>query len=389
MIFHRFRTLTPHPGWCGRWAVVALCLLLASGCVTGRPSDEPGPRSGSPSDDPVILTPTDEVLDAVQESGAEEVESSLLDDLIDQAQFTIDIASRVSFSRELDKVGIRNMLGFDYRQVFSGRTGDWGVMVLQGYLTRSDHEPRRPPFIADDHDTEFQFRIFSFNYTGLARGRLNFKVGHVELPYGLEATVDTNGTLRQFLPGANLGYKADWGVTVNGVLPEFEYEVALTQGAGNEPDMEDGRFLLTGRVGTPIEADRIFGGSFMYARLPGGGGDRFTRWRVGADYQEFALEPFAVSAELSVGEDDSMGVMNRLGELSWSTPFNDWFVYGQVRVLARERTESWDEAVQAALGVSFRPDLHWNFSLQLSQDLETFHGKPEDTFLSFQTRYRF
>ena len=68
-----------------------------------------------------------------------------------------------------------------------------------------DH-PKPPPFADGPNDWEF------WHVSG--DGRFNIKMGHFEMPYGIEHTINSNGTLRQF--STNLGTKVDWGVTFNG-----------------------------------------------------------------------------------------------------------------------------------------------------------------------------
>ena len=153
--------------------------------------------------------------------------------LTDNLRWAIDLAARPSFDDRLDEWHSAFFLGLDVHKVFGSESGDWGTLVLQPYLTRLD-SPRHPPFFESNHDWELVWRIFNFNYTGIASGRFNVRVGHMEIPFGLEQVVNTNGTLRDYQHGRNIGVKADWGVSLNGELPAWDYEFSLTRGTGNE-----------------------------------------------------------------------------------------------------------------------------------------------------------
>lgn len=174
-------------------------------------------------------------------------------------RLTLDLSSRISLSTRRGKVGTEHVIGLDLHKVFSDAEGDWGTLRLQPYLTRIDNLNQRPAFFEDDDDWELVFRFCDFNFTRIGRGRFNIRMGHFEVPYGLEHLLDTNGTLRQFIPGRNLGLKADWGVSINGVFPQFEYEVALTRGTGNEFFHRGEPFALAGRIGTPRDRNFVLG----------------------------------------------------------------------------------------------------------------------------------
>ena len=121
------------------------------------------------------------------------------------------------------KTGLLSAVGLDLHHVFSSSTGpDLGTLRLQGYALRADL-PNNPPLFGDNH-WEWTDRISDFNFTRFSAKGVNVRLGHYQVPYGLEQTQSTYGTLRDYMSRTNLGIKADWGVTLNGQLPDYEYE---------------------------------------------------------------------------------------------------------------------------------------------------------------------
>ena len=280
-------------------------------------------------------------------------------------------------------------IGVDAHNVFTGPEGDWGTLVLQGYLTRIDNADPAPPLFDDGDDWEFVYRIFNFNYTGLSRGKLNFRVGHQEIPFGLEHLVNTNGTLRQYIHPQNLGVKADWGTAVNGVFPDFEYEVAVTTGSGNELELNNGTFTVGGRIGTPRDASTVWGLSAFHGEVasPAGPDGFVRRSRLGLDVTHW-LGSVGLKGEISGGRDFDTDVINMIGEVNWRTPEENVLLWAQVRNFTRQ-TDTRDDAVSTSVGVRYSPDAHWTFSTQFTQDLSRFGNAESSSDVALQVRYRF
>jgi len=98
------------------------------------------------------------------------------------------------------------------------------------------------------------------------------------VPFGLEPQTNTHFTLYQVLSMQNLGMKKDWGVSLNGQLPKFDYEISLTRGSGIELDIfHDGElttkrsagrnWAVAGRIGTPQEGNVSAGVSAFYGNV--------------------------------------------------------------------------------------------------------------------------
>ncbi len=197
-------------------------------------------------------------------------------------RLSLDLSSRVVDFDVADEVGKVNVVGIDLHKVFTSPSGDIGTLVLQGYMTSLDNQIKHPPFFADENDSRLVYRIFNFNYTALGARLPNLRVGHFEIPYGLEHTINTNGTLRDYTHGPNLGVKADWGFSLNKELPAFEYEVSVTSGGGQEVDQVKDSYVYAARVGTPRDDNLVLGIAVFDASL-----GTVSKQRLGLDSQYY------------------------------------------------------------------------------------------------------
>ena len=307
-------------------------------------------------------------------------------DLTRNLRWALDFSSRVNVSTDTGESAAQSFGGLDLHKVFSDDQGDWGTLTLQLYMTRFDNQNPYPFFFEDDDDWELVPRIANFNYTGLGQGRLNLRVGHFEIPYGLEVPISTNGTLYQLMTGSNLGIKVDWGVGLNGTFPAFDYEVTLSRGSGVEYSDSGQPFVVAGRVGVPMSRVTL-GVSGFHGQVLGGGGAITTRTRFGPDIQMQA-GPFGMLAEISVGEDEAQEVVNTYTELNWTTPDEVWVFYLSNLSFSKHFETGWDEAFTLNVGVRVAQGTSWLFSTQYQQQLETFGTTDRDGILSAQIRYR-
>lgn len=308
---------------------------------------------------------------------------SLIDKLQDNLRLTLDLSSRISDFHERDRLAYTNVIGIDAHKVWSTQKADIGTFILQGYLTRIDNLPLRPGFFDDEDDWEFVFRIFNFNFTGLGPGRPNFRFGHFEIPFGLEHSINTNGTLRDYTHGRNLGVKADWGASVNGGTKYLEYEFGASMGGVQEFKRVDGSFVFAGRIGTPRDNNQVLGISLYKGELGG-----IQRERIGIDAQWY-LGLWGVFAEFSSGRTEQQTVFNSLLEVNWRNPQESWLLYAQAIRYSQDFNTGWDEALALAAGCRYVPDNHWAFSAQIKNDVSAFARAIEERIISLQIRYRF
>ncbi|WDE08569.1 hypothetical protein SG34_032110 [Thalassomonas viridans] len=277
------------------------------------------------------------------------------------------------------------MFGLDLHKVFSKDNGDIGTLVFQPYLTRLDDVVNPSFFFDNGNDRELIWRIANFNYKVLNNGKFNFRVGHFEVPFGLEQNIDTNGTLRQYT-FADRGIKADWGLSVNGATRSADYEIALTRGAGNTLEDTDNPYIFSGRVGFPSHRNFILGGSWFYGRVLAGE-ETVRRKKLGVDLAYYHRH-FEWLFELSAGKNDLNNTVSTLAEMSYRDASEHFHGYIQFRHQGI-KSGGWESEQVWTLGGSWQPSNHWGVSMQYARQVNSIAEKAPVKRLTAQVRYRF
>ncbi len=300
---------------------------------------------------------------------------------------TLDLSTRFIWDDARGEAANLSSVGLDLLHVFSGPAGDRATLTVQGYFTHDDTPTGASGTGLQRGEIFFEHRILNLNLTLLSRGRLNLRVGHFEIPHGLEQDLNTNGTLRQFTHSQNLGLKADWGASLNGVLHGVDYEAALTRGSGNEWLDRGDPWIASARVGVQPRAGTTLGLSVLSGEILL---DTATvrRERVAVDAAQ-NLGPLTLLAEASVGRDENRDGQALLGELNWRTPPEDLLAYLQYRVFNRTLTAGSDPLTTAVVGARWAPDAHWALSAAVEIDTDAPAGLARGRRLVTQVRYRF
>jgi hypothetical protein len=249
------------------------------------------------------------------------------------------------------------------------------------------------------------------NVTRWGRGRTNFKIGHFDVPFGLEPLVDTHFTLHQYATRHDTGFKKDWAMSVNGAWPDFEYEVSLTRGTGLDFTGDDvDPYLVAGRIGTPSDRNVHAELSALYGEIVSDGGFHFVddsdpagaraeaagvlrRLRVGVDWA-WLVDQFTWRSQVSGGRDRDQDAFNMVTELHWTTVDEKLRLYLQGLYIGQDAFTKWDEDVFIRLGMVWSIQERLTFSAQVSQDvarwIESIGGVHlKDTLFAFQFRLRF
>jgi hypothetical protein len=341
----------------------------------------------------------------------------LWEDATDNLRFNIDVVSRIETTRNRGKAAGLNTIGLDVHKVWSNSSGDIGTFVLQPYVVRRDNALPMPPHIEDDDDWDLEFHDFYFNLTRFGKGRTNLKIGHFDIPFGLEPLEDTHFTIRQLIPFQNLGAKKDWGISLNGTMPWFDYEVSAGQGAGVEYNSLGKNYALAGRIGTPSPSNFVVGASVFYGQmfdphrlhrwqagvppptrvdialgrdptLERGDDQIIRRLRAGID-ASWVIDQFTIRGESSVGRDYDQDVFNSILEIDWTSADQNLRAYAQGVYLAQRNDDEWNQDVVVRVGADWRITKEWSVSAQYNHELETYTLRRNDAKFILQTRLRF
>ena len=318
-------------------------------------------------------------------------QANTLNSMTENLRLSLDVSSRtVSYEQsDLQKdqqgkqVGYTHVIGMDLHKVFSDNQGDVGTLVLQTYLTKLDNQVQRPGFFEDENDSKLVYRIMTFNYTRHSQWRPNIKLGHLELPYGLEHSLNTNGTLKGYQQGPNLGIKADWGMSLNKQHQNLEYEVSATTGGNQEIKRQDGSYVYSARIGTPRSGNQVIGASIYESSLAN---NKRRRFALDAQYY-WGL--FAVYGQFDTGEDNQQDVHKAIIDLNWRDTQEITTVYLQSFYLMKEVQSENQKKHTYTLGVQLDYRQQWDISAQYQWDQQVFTGESKNPLLSAQLRYRF
>ena len=249
--------------------------------------------------------------------------------------------------------------GFEYLLKFAdGSPGSLNPDALDLYVQFA-YDP-----LDDRIETRFQDAWVRFEEP--ASG-LRVRLGHFDLPFGLNPIAEPRGVALLPLAAFDLGFKKDWGVSVQGEWQHFAYETAATIGMGDELRRRRGRYLWSGRIGMPTYRDVQYGVSFLYGVIPDANpAQRLKRsWRLSTDLIYMYNEPFTISrGELTIGADGRASVGGLLLGLTQILPSNPkWALEAQTRVW---RTDlSTGEITRAESIVGFQRALPGLLSLRL------------------------
>ncbi len=295
---------------------------------------------------------------------------------------SMDFSTRTVHFDPAGETGQMSAIGIDFHKVISSDHKDIGTLLLQGYFTRLDNFVAHPGFFKNEDDSEFVYRIFNFNYTALPGAWPNVKFGHFEIPFGLEHTINTNGTLRQFNQPKSIGVKADWGVTLNNQHRNFEYEASLSTGGGQSLGRKNDSFVSAVRVGSRRDEDFVIGGAVYRSRLGG-----VLRSRVGVDVQYY-LGRHGFLTDFSVGENGDVDVTNSVLEWNFNNRRGNRMVYAQYFLNQEEIAGLTDRSAMVNLGVRADVTRGWSVSVQVGREVDSFNANPKKTQIALQMRFR-
>ncbi len=318
---------------------------------------------------------------------AEEKKTWLED--VENLRWAVDLSIKGIYNAETGHLSHSEAIGLDLHKIFTTDDGgNIGTLILQGYFTKLNNAERYPSFFKNASDVKFICRICNFNVVVLDQGQLNVRAGHFEIPFGLEHNLDTNGTLRQYSNGRDLGNKLDWGVALNGKFAWGGYEVAISRGHGVDWKSGHDTFIGSGRVELMGDYHSFLGLSAFHGRIKSKSG-YINRTRIGLDAgTQFTF--FSILAEVSLGKDDNIEKIHSLLEFDLQDNTEKFLGYVQLKDSSRHiKGQSWDSIRQISVGTRYTPNRFWVLSGQWTHDFEVFDGAKRASVLAVQLRYRF
>jgi len=307
-------------------------------------------------------------------------------DFSDNLRVSLDGSARLNKNMAANHTSRIYALGLDTHKVFTSANGDIGYLVGQLYLTKLSNQTPFSSLFNSPDDKQYVIREAHLNYTSGPEWLPNIRVGHFTIPFGLEASIDTNGRLLDYYHGKNLGTKLDWGLGFNKVLSHVEYEFSYTMGGKNEPKKINNSYIFSGRIGSLSHHDFIIGLSFIDARI-----DNIQRKRIAIDWQYY-WHTWGFLGEVAFGKDDKF--QKEWQEETYSllelhkTSLNEQFkFYGQYIFTNREGESKNQQLIN--VGVSYQIDAKLELSLSSRKQVNTPEsGKKQDLF-RLQLRYRY
>jgi len=349
-----------------------------------------------------------------REAGGGELFSTWSGDSI----FKKEIIIGGSWSDERGEIGGKHSVGFEFLKKFSNAKGDWASLLIQTRLARYDRQSMlintmrmEPAHVDGTHDWEFEFHDAYFMYSGPFKGRFNVRLGHFDVPFGLEQNIDTHSTLVQIMSMRNVGFKKDWGLSVGGHLPETDYEFAFTRGTGVEYRERGENYLVSGRIGTPSDRNFCIGLSGLYGDVIDSMGvmrgntmemmgmpstwfgrttkpadDIIERSRVGLDCMNL-LGPYTLKGEVSYGEDENQEIINSIFEIDYLFPDMD----GRLEAIAQIQNAHQDIAAPGShddtfltFGLNYRLSREMTLQSMYRHDLQRIKNTENDNVVALQ-----
>ena len=306
-----------------------------------------------------------------------------------------DLNSRIVVREGKDEPGFVNWFGIDFVDQIDWNGLPLASVIMQAYAVQVVDLPKTPIIFDDPKDWELQWRFVYLDFDGFAHKGYSLKVGHFQVPFGLEWNSDTTGTLRQYTNAKNLGVKADWGVSVHGTRSGFDYELSLTRGSGNEYRDVGDNHVIAARVGSRFGDTLSWGLSYLDANLTGQdapiGMTSFPapqRERWGMDV---ALTHTKTQwlAEYSRGTNGSQGVRTSLVEFNIEEPTDRNLTYIQLTGSGVHSETDLNMTLQSNVGYKKYLGPNLSLEVQWTHDIELpGAAKPGETGV-FQVRYRF
>jgi hypothetical protein len=301
---------------------------------------------------------------------------------LENSRMTWELSSRSSYFERDRETTFQHFAGVDFFKTFNNGHKDVAFLVLQPYLQRIDNGQRIPGFYDDGHDWEFIFRTVALTYTGLGTHFPWLKIGHFEVPFGLEYTKNTFGNLHQYGQVRKLGIKVDWGLALGQELENWQYEIALTRGSGIKYRDREGAYAFAGRIGTLDDDYWGMGVSFFLGELLRG---KTTQERKLISWDaQYYWKRWGFLSEIYTGEIDNNKTLGALWEINWRTRDDSLTYYSQYQF---QDTQTVGLYSAVTCGATYKMNERVVISSQFTFELN--QPKDRGSIFELQLRYLF
>ncbi len=299
-----------------------------------------------------------------------------------KALLKYEVKSVSSYS-EMNDFYTKDSLGFELYKKFHDEYGDFLTINLQmrfafnSLLTEENNVHRYRDFSSwDDYNKVIEFHN-AYAQWKLLYGKLNLKLGHYDILYGLEPNVDTHQPLVQKLVLTDLHMKKDWGIFVEGSLEDFDYGMSLTLGSGMGIHREDDSYLLSARITTP-PIETYYGISFLHGNLLNTNGtillnNNSTKVSRAVLHLKHSMGEFSINPELMFGLQEDDTVTGALFEVAYQPAQHDQLqLYVQYQFIVSDFDMSFEENLNfGVIGIEYQLSNPIYLSLNYRHDFGT------------------
>jgi len=247
------------------------------------------------------------------------------------------------FTMDADGNGAsRQSLGFEVLKKFSTETSTVASFDFQGRLVRRDgYNPVQNDLMgAMNPGWSFEYHnLYADIYNVVGIGKVNVRVGHFYVPFGLNLQTDTHGTVLQLSNESNFGFERDWYAGIWGSINRhLNYDAYYMAGSGYDLKFKGQSGLGAVRVSLANRFSSEHGLEGGVSAIAGERLDEMNRplktERFGVDGRYRRAAPggsLAFTTELSGGRDARERVLADLNQLEYLRASRRWGVAGQYR----------------------------------------------------------
>jgi hypothetical protein len=194
---------------------------------------------------------------------------------------------------------------------------------------------------------------------GVGGKRSQLRVGHFNIPFGMNPVMEPRGIFLMPLEALDLGFKKDWGIAWQREAGEFDVEFGGFLGNGGDLHWRQGSFLLCTRAGTPTFRDLEYGVSMLVGDIPPTMGnvrlsdELIRRVRMGFDAMYMYGNYTVFKGEFAAGTDDGRTMVGALFGIDWVPPrFTRWAFSFQAEGIRRNQLSDFSDIARVTFETS-------------------------------------